>query len=100
MSVLPAPLLRALSLLPMLTLLTAAAGAGTPDTRKQWAWPLDPTPAVLARFDPPAGPWGAGHRGVDLVATVGQQVRAPEGGTVSFAKQLPLEVSFGFQLNC
>lgn len=85
MPALPVPLLRALSLLPMLSLLVAAAGAGTPETRTHWSWPLEPTPVVVTRFDPPADPWGAGHRGVDLGASVGQQVRTPQSGTVSFA---------------
>ena len=49
-----------------------------------WAWPLQPRPAVLARFDPPDVAWGAGHRGVDLAASVGQEVLAPATGTVTF----------------
>lgn len=48
-------------------------------------WPLRPAPEVVAAFDPPASIWGAGHRGVDLAGTVGQQVRAAMPGTVSFA---------------
>lgn len=85
MPLLPAPLLRALSLVPMLSLLVAAVGAGTPEPSRRWVWPLDPTPVVVAHFDPPADPWGAGHRGVDLLASVGQQVRTPQSGTVTFA---------------
>ncbi len=50
-----------------------------------WVWPLDPAPAVVARFDAPTGPFAAGHRGVDLAATVGQQVLAAGRGTVAFA---------------
>jgi hypothetical protein len=30
-------------------------------------WPLRPQPEVVAGFDPPDDPWGAGHRGVDLL---------------------------------
>ncbi|MEP6631644.1 MAG: peptidoglycan DD-metalloendopeptidase family protein, partial [Lapillicoccus sp.] len=50
-----------------------------------WGWPLDPRPAVLARFDPPQQTWGAGHRGVDLAAAVGQPVLAPSAGVVTFS---------------
>ena len=50
-----------------------------------WVWPLDPEPRVVRGFDPPDQPWGAGHRGVDLAAAVGQQVRSPEAGTVTWA---------------
>lgn len=51
-------------------------------------WPLDPAPTVVARFDPPASPWAAGHRGVDLLGRPGQPVRAARAGTVSFAGAL------------
>ena len=50
-----------------------------------WGWPLDPRPEVLARFDPPQQTWGAGHRGVDLAAAVGQPVLAPSAGVVTFS---------------
>ncbi|GAB3673849.1 M23 family metallopeptidase [Angustibacter aerolatus] len=49
-----------------------------------WRWPLEP-PTVLAPFHPPPTPWGAGHRGVDLAATVGQVVRSPAAGVVAFS---------------
>jgi len=51
-------------------------------------WPLDPRPEVVARFDPPGSPWGAGHRGVDLLGRPGQQVRAALAGRVTFAGSL------------
>ena len=68
--------------------LPAAAGVAVatevaPATR--WAWPLDPRAGVLAGFDAPAGPFAAGHRGVDLAAGVGQPVLAAGAGTVAFA---------------
>jgi len=53
-----------------------------------WSWPLDPTPAVLAGFDQPAGPFAPGHRGADLAARVGQPVRAASAGVVAFAGQV------------
>lgn len=48
-------------------------------------WPLDPEPEVVATFDPPAAPYAAGHRGVDLLGHPGQPVRAALAGVVSFA---------------
>jgi murein DD-endopeptidase MepM/ murein hydrolase activator NlpD len=51
-------------------------------------WPLQPTPEVVHAFDPPDSPYGAGHRGVDLLGTVGQPVLTALPGTVSFAGPL------------
>src|SRR4051794_28850349 len=51
-------------------------------------WPLDPRPTVVVGFDPPSSPWGAGHRGVDLLGEPGQPVRAALAGTVTFAGTL------------
>lgn len=47
-------------------------------------WPLDPEPDVARDFEPPPGPWAAGHRGVDLAGSAGQSVRAALPGTVGF----------------
>jgi len=77
---------------PRLALLTAtlvvltspAARAGWVEADPVGQWPLRPTPAVVATFDSPASPWGAGHRGVDLTGTPGQEVRSALPGTVSF----------------
>lgn len=50
------------------------------------AWFPPVAPAVLGRrFAPPATRWGAGHRGIDLVAGPGTVVVAPADGTVTFA---------------
>jgi murein DD-endopeptidase MepM/ murein hydrolase activator NlpD len=51
-----------------------------------WSWPLRPSPdRVVADFDPPAQPWLAGNRGVDLAGHPGEPVRAAGTGVVSFA---------------
>jgi murein DD-endopeptidase MepM/ murein hydrolase activator NlpD len=45
-----------------------------------------PVRGTLVRgFEAPAGPYGPGHRGVDLAAPVGTPVAAPAAGTVGFA---------------
>jgi septal ring factor EnvC (AmiA/AmiB activator) len=45
-----------------------------------------PVPGLLVRgFDTRAGPYGPGHRGVDIAARVGESVRAPAAGEVVFA---------------
>jgi murein DD-endopeptidase MepM/ murein hydrolase activator NlpD len=39
---------------------------------------------VVRDFDPPAQPWLAGHRGVDIAGSVGQSVASAQAGVVSF----------------
>lgn len=79
-------MVRRLSIVAVITLLIglstpapgAAAGADT------WSSPLDGL-RVDERFDPPADRYGPGHRGVDLIGTVGDAVRAVAPGQVTFA---------------
>jgi murein DD-endopeptidase MepM/ murein hydrolase activator NlpD len=65
---------------------SAAPSATAPDGRTgRWSWPLAPVPTVVRRFEPPAGPWGPGHRGVDLSAAAGAAVTAVAAGVVAHA---------------
>lgn len=66
----------------ILTLGAGRAAAADPDPVGEW--PFRPAPEVVHGFDPPSSPWGAGHRGVDLLGRTGQRVHAALGGTVSF----------------
>lgn len=68
----------ALSLTALLPCTAIAAAA--PDT---WSWPLEDR-AVGRSFEAPADPYGPGHRGVDLRAAVGADVRAVAAGRVTF----------------
>ena len=54
-----------------------------PGLRARWSWPLQPQPPVVRPFLRPATRYGAGHRGVDLAGTAGQDVLAVEAGTVT-----------------
>ncbi len=67
----------------------AVADEATPEADRVWpvAGPLGgrQPPVVLRGFEPPAHPWSAGHRGVDLAAAAGAGVRAVASGRVVFA---------------
>ncbi len=66
----------------------SAANREPPGTDPVGVWPLRPDPAVVADFDPPDTPYGAGHRGVDLAGSAGQVVHSALAGTVSYAAPL------------
>ncbi|KGN31888.1 peptidase M23 [Knoellia sinensis KCTC 19936] len=67
---------------------TGAAASAAPlvdvaALRRTWSWPLAPRPEVLAPFVAPRSTYGAGHRGLDVAARQGQEVRSVEGGVVT-----------------
>jgi murein DD-endopeptidase MepM/ murein hydrolase activator NlpD len=63
----------------------AQAGAGQVTPAGEFGWPLPGFPTVLRPFDPPAQPYGPGHRGVDLGGWAGEPVLAAGAGVVVFA---------------
>ena len=69
----------------VLLVLVTALPATAADADPVGGWPLVPRPEVVAGFDPPDVPWGAGHRGVDLRGHPGQAVHTALPGRVSFA---------------
>ncbi|MDN4172860.1 M23 family metallopeptidase [Nocardioides sp. SOB77] len=71
-----------------LALLVSLLPGPHPDTDPVGEWPLQPEPAVVEHFDPPESAYGAGHRGVDLLGSPGQPVRAALPGRVTWAGTL------------
>ena len=57
-------------------------GPGRPRVPGLW---MPVTGAVIRGFDVRAGPFGPGHRGIDISAPVGATVRAPAAGRIGFA---------------
>ena len=50
-----------------------------------WAWPIAAPHPIARPYLAPATPYAAGHRGIDIRATAGAEVRAPADGVVHFA---------------
>jgi len=76
---------RLAAVLLAIAFLLGSGGPAVGGPGPRWDWPLDPPPAVVNPFVGPTHPYGPGHRGVDLAATVAQPARAVAGGRISFA---------------
>ena len=71
-----------------LVVVCALAALAAPGAASAWSWPVEGP--VLRPFVFGSDPYAGGqHRGVDVGATVGESVRAPVGGAVSFAGSVP-----------
>lgn len=67
-------------------MIAGALAAGVPaPAEPEWQAPLRGPVAVVRPFQAPADRYAAGHRGADLAAGPGQEVRAAGAGRVSFA---------------
>jgi murein DD-endopeptidase MepM/ murein hydrolase activator NlpD len=62
-----------------------SARSSRPTLTRSFTWPLSPRPAVRRRFEQPLHQWSRGHRGVDLLAGVGQPVLSAGEGVVAFS---------------
>lgn len=66
----------------------AAAAPGSPEDQP-WTWPVGSGSAqIVSGLDLPAQPWRPGHRGVDLAAPEGSDVRAAGAGVVTYAGRI------------
>ncbi|WP_231116320.1 M23 family metallopeptidase [Motilibacter rhizosphaerae] len=78
-------LVAGLGLLPGLLPVPGALPARTAWALPGWRAPLAGPLVVVRGFAPPPVPWAAGHRGVDLAGSDGEQVLAAGDGRVGFA---------------
>ncbi len=74
------PFVSAVSLL-----VSAIGGAAVAPSEPAGAWTWPVVGPIIREFDPPDSPYGSGHRGIDIAASVGTAVLASADGTVVFA---------------
>ena len=72
------------ALLAVFCLFSLVSSSSPAQAGNAWVWPMDPH-QISAGFDRPQRNWLPGHRGVDLVGQVGDEVRAAGTGTIIFA---------------
>ena len=65
----------------------AAEAGGAPPVAAlgTWSWPVSGAHALARPYVAPAGPYGPGHRGIDIRSAAGAPVLAPADGVVHFA---------------
>lgn len=66
-------------------LLVARVSAGLVVALALWSWPVPPPHPIARPFIAPATPYASGHRGIDIRADEGVEVRSPADGIVHFA---------------
>ncbi len=71
------------AILPLTLLAMVASPVRVGAVEGGWPWPV--VGPVLRGFEPPAGPYGPGHRGIDIGAAVGTPILSPAAGVVTFA---------------
>lgn len=85
----PATVVAAMSV--ALALLAVAAPGAAAPRAGEWVFPVGPPTGpvdVVRGFAPPEQAWHAGHRGVDLAAPAGAEVRAAGSGRITYAGPL------------
>lgn len=78
----------AAALLVAVCAIAPAAAHGSAAPNGSWVLPIGGDPVIARGYDPPAQPWLAGHRGVDLAAPAGTVVLAAGRGVVTYAGML------------
>jgi murein DD-endopeptidase MepM/ murein hydrolase activator NlpD len=76
---------RVLQVGPIQTVASDAAAISRVAPHVTFGWPLSPRPELLRPFDRPLNQWSLGHRGVDLLAVIGQPVLSAGDGIVTFS---------------
>lgn len=61
-----------------------ALSANSPVTSELWRYPLTTRYPIGESFQKPQSRYGAGHRGLDILAPPGTEALAPQSGTVHF----------------
>lgn len=62
-----------------------ASSAQASGVQQVWLWPLEGERSIRLDYQAPLTEYGRGHRGIDLSADIGQDVRAPATGIVTYA---------------
>ncbi|WP_166408896.1 murein hydrolase activator EnvC family protein [Labedella phragmitis] len=64
---------------------TDRASTAVAAARADWSWPTAGRRHIVDAFDAPEHRFGAGHRGIDIAAAVGETITASANGTVIFS---------------